>query len=168
MASTCEAEPYQRSGQQMHDRLYQEWKPMSPMSGKRLKTRAGARSPDRANANQRKSRKRSKPSKPVDIIIRRSSGRKEDLSEAKMAQTISRSGVPYPAAGDVASTIYNEVVNESVEIAGHVEEAKTRPKEQTEPRKVVVDGEQLRRRVGEELRGAETCTTRRQVLRMRQ
>ena len=51
--------------------------------------------------------------KPVKIMIRRTSGRKERFDADKMAQTTGRSGVPFLMARDVAKKVANQIRNES-------------------------------------------------------
>jgi hypothetical protein len=47
--------------------------------------------------------------KEKQIVIRRSSGRKEKFDTDRMAQTVSRSGVPFLMARDVAKKVSNKL-----------------------------------------------------------
>src|SRR5207302_10107976 len=47
------------------------------------------------------------------IIIKRSSGRKEKFDMERMAKTTSRSGVPFPMARDIAKKVSNKIKHES-------------------------------------------------------
>ena len=48
-----------------------------------------------------------------ELIVKRSSGRKEKFDTNRMAQTVSRSGVPFLMARDVAKTVSNKIKHES-------------------------------------------------------
>jgi hypothetical protein len=59
---------------------------------------------------------KAKPSKgkqQQQIVIKRSSGRKEKFDTNRMAQTVGRSGVPFPMARDVAKTASNKIKHEA-------------------------------------------------------
>ena len=47
------------------------------------------------------------------LFIKRSSGRKEKFDANRMAQTVSRSGVPFPMARDVAKKVSTKIINET-------------------------------------------------------
>jgi hypothetical protein len=47
------------------------------------------------------------------VAIRRSSGRREKFSTDRMVQTVSRSGVPFMMARDIAKTVTNKIRNTS-------------------------------------------------------
>jgi len=47
------------------------------------------------------------------VAIRRSSGRREKFSTDRMVQTVSRSGVPFMMARDIAKTVANKIRNTS-------------------------------------------------------
>jgi len=57
--------------------------------------------------------KRKPLKKEQQIVIRRSSGRKEKFDTDRMAQTVSRSGVPFLMARDVAKKVSNKLKQES-------------------------------------------------------
>ena len=61
-----------------------------------------------------KSTKKKKNSQPrKQIIIKRSSGRKEKFDMERMAKITSRSGVPFLMARDIAKKVSNKIKNES-------------------------------------------------------
>jgi hypothetical protein len=51
--------------------------------------------------------------KEQQIVIRRSSGRREKFDTNRMAQTVGRSGVPFLMARDVAKKVSNKLKQES-------------------------------------------------------
>jgi hypothetical protein len=62
------------------------------------------------------SKNKTKPSKTKqqqELVIKRSSGRKEKFDTNRMAQTVGRSGVPFLMARDVAKTVSNKIKHES-------------------------------------------------------
>ncbi|MFL6431113.1 MAG: hypothetical protein ACJ71X_06620, partial [Nitrososphaeraceae archaeon] len=60
---------------------------------------------------------KTKPSKrkqqQQEIVIKRSTGRKEKFDTNRMAQTVGRSGVPFLMARDVAKTVSNKINHEA-------------------------------------------------------
>ncbi|HEU4604974.1 MAG TPA: ATP cone domain-containing protein [Nitrososphaera sp.] len=62
-----------------------------------------------AKASDRSRQRRTKP----DIVIRRSSGRKEKFDADRMAQTTSRSGVPFLMARDIAKNVSKKIKSEA-------------------------------------------------------
>jgi hypothetical protein len=59
----------------------------------------------------KKKKKNSQPRK--QIIIKRSSGRKEEFDMERMAKITSRSGVPFLMARDIAKKVSNKIKHES-------------------------------------------------------
>ncbi len=105
--------------------------------GKRRQVRK-ARPSSRA---RKKSNKASGPSKrPRNILIVRSSGRKEKFDVNRMAQTISRSGTPFMMARDISKKVSRKL--------------KASSSLRTKKRRGVaeVEGEKVRRLVADELR----------------
>jgi transcriptional repressor NrdR len=91
-----------------------------------------------------------KRTKISDIIIKRTSGRREKFETDKMAQTVSRSGTPFLLARDVAKTVSEKVMRRGNDIAakeGGGEEERT-----SSPSTIEVDAGQVRRMVAEELK----------------
>jgi transcriptional repressor NrdR len=92
-----------------------------------------------------------KRAKTSEIIIKRTSGRREKFETDKMAQTVSRSGTPFLLARDVAKTVSEKVIRQGkkdIATAG-VGEKKRRPQQ---PSTVEVDGAEVRKMVAEELK----------------
>jgi hypothetical protein len=53
------------------------------------------------------------PQQQQQVFIKRSSGRKEKFDANRMAQTVSRSGVPFLMARDVAKKVSTKIINET-------------------------------------------------------
>jgi hypothetical protein len=80
------------------------------------------------------------------IVIRRSSGRKEKFDTNRMAQTVSRSGVPFLMARDVAKKVSNKLKQESYTPQTKNNKKPTQPKEKT------VTASRVRKLIANELR----------------
>ena len=112
---------------------------------KRRRTTATTRQSPKATSRTR-TKKRTKIS---DIIIKRTSGRREKFETDKMAQTVSRSGTPFLLARDVAKTVSEKVMrrgNDTAENEGGEEERTSSPST------IEVDAGQVRKMVAEELK----------------
>jgi transcriptional repressor NrdR len=96
---------------------------------------------------------RKKRTKTSDIIIKRTSGRREKFETDKMAQTVSRSGTPFLLARDVAKTVSEKVMQERDDNAasegGGGGGGETRA---SLPSTIEVDAGEVRKMVAEELR----------------
>src|SRR5918995_857884 len=68
---------------------------------------------------------RKKRTKASDIIIKRTSGRREKFETDKMAQTVSRSGTPFLLARDVAKTVSEKVMQKGNDRASAKKEKRT-------------------------------------------
>jgi FtsZ-binding cell division protein ZapB len=91
-----------------------------------------------------------KRTKMSDIIIKRTSGRREKFETDKMAQTVSRSGTPFLLARDVAKTVSEKVLRK-----GNNTTATGRGKEEkrtSSPSTIEVDAGEVRKMVAEELK----------------
>ncbi|HZA64796.1 MAG TPA: hypothetical protein VE573_18105 [Nitrososphaeraceae archaeon] len=102
---------------------------------------------------KRSARKRVANKQSKDITIRRSSGRREKFSTDRMAQTVSRSGVPFMMARDISKRIAKRVKNQP-----SVSTKQRRHRNTTEKRKVprgnkIITAGKVRRMVAEELVG---------------
>ncbi|HEX2169595.1 MAG TPA: hypothetical protein VHF65_04780 [Nitrososphaera sp.] len=96
-------------------------------------------------AGRTRMKKRAKAS---DIIIKRTSGRREKFETDKMAQTVSRSGTPFLLARDVAKTVSEKVIlKESNTTTKGGEEERI-----SSPSTIEVDGGEVRKMVAEELK----------------
>ena len=80
-----------------------------------------------------------------DIIIKRTSGRREKFETDKMTQTVSRSGTPFLLARDVAKTVSEKVMSKGSDNAVRETKASSRST-------IEVDAGEVRRMVAEELR----------------
>ena len=92
-------------------------------------------------------RKRVANKKSKDITIRRSSGRREKFSTDRMAQTVSRSGVPFMMARDISKRIAKRVKNQP-SVSTKVSENRKVPR----GNKIITAGK-VRQMVAEELVG---------------
>lgn len=87
------------------------------------------------------------------VTIRRSSGRKEKFSTDRMVQTVSRSGVPFMMARDIAKTVTKKIKNVSLK-SQQQGRLKTKMKKQkkTSKRDKIISAGKVRQLVTEELR----------------
>ncbi|HKI07989.1 MAG TPA: hypothetical protein VKA09_06310 [Nitrososphaeraceae archaeon] len=93
--------------------------------------------------------RRNRRAKTSDIVIKRTSGRKEKFETNKMAQTVSRSGTPFLLARDVAKTVSEKVMRKDNDVqAAQGQEGMKGSSRST----IEVDGGEVRRMVAEELR----------------
>jgi hypothetical protein len=125
------------------------------------KTSMSKRHRDIGNRRTSKTRQqrisKAKPSKrkqQQQIVIKRSSGRKEKFDTNRMAQTVGRSGVPFLMARDVAKTVSNKIKNE----ASHTQQQQTKGRRSgnkskpTQPKEKTVTASRIRNLVSNELR----------------
>ncbi|MFL6327571.1 MAG: hypothetical protein ACJ71I_08865 [Nitrososphaeraceae archaeon] len=89
-----------------------------------------------------------------EIVIKRSTGRKEKFDTNRMAQTVGRSGVPFLMARDVAKTVSNKIKNEASytqqqQTKGRTRSNKSKP---TQPKEKTVTASRIRNLVSNELR----------------
>jgi len=107
----------------------------------------------KGNTKTAKGRQKVNKTKPLkkeqQIVIRRSSGRKEKFDTNRMAQTVGRSGVPFLMARDVAKKVSNELKQES-----YAPQTKRRKnnKKPTQPKEKTVTASRVRKLVADELR----------------
>ena len=128
-------------------------------SDSRIRSKSGKVNPQKRRRRRRtrqspkatgrtRTKKRTKIS---DIIIKRTSGRREKFETGKMAQTVSRSGTPFLLARDVAKTVSEKVMRRGNDTAakegGGEEEERT-----SSPSTIEVDGGEVRKMVAEELK----------------
>jgi hypothetical protein len=98
---------------------------------------------------------KAKPSKrkqQQQIVIKRSSGRKEKFDTNRMAQTVGRSGVPFLMARDVAKTVSNKIKHEAYtqqQTKGRRSGNKSKP---TQLKEKTVTSSRIRSLVSNELR----------------
>ena len=122
------------------------------------KTSMSKRHRDTVNGRTMKTRQqlvsKAKPSKrkQQQIVIKRSSGRKEKFDTNRMAQTVGRSGVPFLMARDVAKTVSNKVKHEAYtqrQTKGRRSGNKSKP---TQLKEKTVTANRIRNLVSNELR----------------
>jgi transcriptional repressor NrdR len=107
---------------------------------KRRRRRTTTRQPSKATGRTRRKKRVMS-----DIIIKRTSGRREKFETDKMTQTVSRSGTPFLLARDVAKTVSEKVMRRGSDNA--IQETKASSRSTIE-----VDAGEVRRMVAEELR----------------
>ena len=109
----------------------------------------------KGNTKTAKGRQKVNKTKPLkkeqQIVIRRSSGRKEKFDTDRMAQTVARSGVPFLMARDVAKKVSNKLKQESYtpQIKRSKNNNKSKP---TQPKEKTVTASRVRKLVANELR----------------
>ena len=107
----------------------------------------------KGNTKTAKGRQKVNKMKPLkkeqQIVIRRSSGRKEKFDTDRMAQTVSRSGVPFLMARDVAKKVSNKLKLESYTPQT---KRKKNNKKPTQPKEKTVTANRVRKLVANELR----------------
>ena len=123
----------------------------------RIRSRSGKVSPQkrRRRTTTRQSPKATgrtrmkKRTKTSDIIIKRTSGRREKFETDKMAQTVSRSGTPFLLAREVAKTVSEKVVRKGSDTTATEGEKEKRT---SSPSTIEVDAVEVRKMVAEELK----------------
>jgi hypothetical protein len=123
------------------------------------KTSMSKRHRDIGNRRTSKTRQqrisKAKPSKrkqQQQIVIKRSSGRKEKFDTNRMAQTVGRSGVPFLMARDVAKNVSNKIKHEAYtqqQTKGRRSGNKSKP---TQLKEKTVTSSRIRNLVSNELR----------------
>lgn len=88
--------------------------------------------------------------KKSDIIIKRTSGRREKFETDKMAQTVSRSGTPFLLARDVAKTVSEKVMHQRNDTT--TAQGGEKRRRRSSPTTIEVDGAEVRKMVTEELK----------------
>ena len=92
-----------------------------------------------------------KRTKKSDIIIKRTSGRREKFETDKMAKTVSRSGTPFLLARDVAKTVSEKVLRKGDDATAATEEGEEKMRASS-PSTIEVDAVEVRKMVADELR----------------
>ena len=107
------------------------------------KTKQSSKATSRTRRNRR--------AKTSDIVIKRTSGRKEKFETNKMAQTVSRSGTPFLLARDVAKTVSEKVMRKDNDAQAPQRKEEDGMKGSSHST-IEVDGGEVRKMVAEELR----------------
>jgi hypothetical protein len=105
---------------------------------------SGTKSNTRRNTRKKVVNKQSQ-----GVTIRRSSGRKETFSTDRMGQTISRSGVPFMMARDIAKKVTKKIGKVSPK--SHSQDQRDKQKKTLKREKIISAGK-VRQLVAEELR----------------
>jgi transcriptional repressor NrdR len=95
--------------------------------------------------------RRKKRTKKSDIIIKRTSGRREKFETDKMAKTVSRSGTPFLLARDVAKTVSEKVLRKGDDATAAEKEGEEKMRASS-PSTIEVDAGEVRKMVADELR----------------
>jgi len=127
----------------------------------RIRSRSGKINPQKRRRRGTTTRKSSKATsrtrtkkrvKMPDIIIKRTSGRKEKFETDKMAQTVSRSGTPFLLARDIAKTVSKRVMRRGNDSAAEGGEREKEEMKASSTSTIEVDAGEVRSMVAEELR----------------
>jgi hypothetical protein len=92
------------------------------------------------------------PIKKQDILIRRSSGRKEKFDTDRLAQTVGRSGVPYMMARDIAKTASRKINSQIKRKGSKNRQNLSKTKSTVRSKPIVLKADQIRNIVSDELR----------------
>lgn len=116
----------------------------SKIKGRNIRARSKVSGTKRENTRKKVVNKQSQ-----GVTIRRSSGRKETFSTDRMGQTVSRSGVPFLMARDIAKTVAKKIGNVSTK--SHSQDQRKKQKKTSKRDKIISAGK-VRQLVAEELR----------------
>jgi transcriptional repressor NrdR len=122
-------------------------RPAKVNTQKRRKTKTTRTKPSKATRRIRTNKKRTKT---PDIIIKRTSGRREKFETDKMAQTVSRSGTPFLLARDVAKTVSEKVMHQRNDTT--TAQGGEKRRRRSSPTTIEVEGAEVRKMVTEELK----------------
>jgi transcriptional repressor NrdR len=122
----------------------------------RVRSRSGKVNSQKKRTKRQSSRatgktRRKKRTKKSDIIIKRTSGRREKFETDKMAKTVSRSGTPFLLARDVAKTVSEKVLWKGDDATATEKEGEEKMRASS-PSTIEVDAGEVRKMVADELR----------------
>jgi transcriptional repressor NrdR len=122
----------------------------------RVRSRSGKVNSQKKRTKSQSSRatgktRRKKRTKKSDIIIKRTSGRREKFETDKMAKTVSRSGTPFLLARDVAKTVSEKVLRKGDDATATEKEGEEKMRASS-PSTIEVDAGEVRKMVADELR----------------
>ena len=115
-------------------------------NGRTMKTRQQQVSKTKTQASKSKQQQ-----KQQELVIKRSSGRKEKFDTNRMAQTVGRTGIPFLMARDVAKTVSNKIKHEAQQQAKGTRKSSNKSKP-TQPKEKTVTASRIRNLVSNELR----------------
>jgi hypothetical protein len=115
-------------------------------NGRTTKTRQQQVSKTKTKASKRKQQQQQ------ELVIKRSSGRKEKFDTNRMAQTVGRSGVPFLMARDVAKTVSNKIKHEAQQQAKGRRSGSSNKSKPTQLKERTVTATRIRNLVSNELR----------------
>ena len=121
-------------------------RPAKVNAQKRRKTKTTRTKPSKATRRIRTNKRTKTP----DIIIKRTSGRREKFETDKMAQTVSRSGTPFLLARDVAKTVSEKVMHQRNDTT--TAQGGEKRRRRSSPTTIEVDGAKVRKMITEELK----------------
>src|ERR687886_2041676 len=121
-------------------------RPRNTGNGKTTKTRQ-----QRVSKTKTKASKSKQQQKQQELVIKRSSGRKEKFDTNRMAQTVGRTGVPFLMARDVAKTVSNKIKHEAQQQAKGRRSSSNKSKP-TQLKEKTVTASRIRNLVSNELR----------------
>ena len=121
-------------------------RPAKVNAQKRRKTKTTRTKPSKATRRIRTNKRTKTP----DIIIKRTSGRREKFETDKMTQTVSRSGTPFLLARDVAKTVSEKVMHQRNDTT--TAQGGEKRRRRSSPTTIEVDGAEVRKMVTEELK----------------
>ncbi|CAN5229028.1 hypothetical protein BH18THE2_BH18THE2_19770 [soil metagenome] len=116
----------------------------SKVKGRNINARSKVSGTKRRNTRKKVANKQSQ-----GVTIRRSSGRKETFSTDRMGQTVSRSGVPFMMARDIAKTVTKKIGNVSPKSQSQDQRKKQKKTSKTDK---IISAGKVRQLVAEELR----------------
>lgn len=121
----------------------------------RVRSRSGKVNSQKKRTKRQSSRatgktRRKKRTKKSDIIIKRTSGRREKFETDKMAKTVSRSGTPFLLARDVAKTVSEKVLRKGDDATATEKEGEEKMRASS-PSTIEVDAGEVRKMVADEL-----------------
>ena len=128
-------------------------KSKSTVNSKNISNKIKSKKPSKSTAKSRK-----------DILLRRSSGREEKFNTDRLTQTVSRSGVSFPVARDVAKSITRKIgrsiQNTSTRVTKKKQQQsspnstkqKLKISSKKQPKKVIVTADQIKNLVKNELK----------------
>jgi hypothetical protein len=152
--SKCRDMKSKKAGNNNKNNILKRNNKTATISGRRSKTNSDRIVKKRRQLAIKKTKplKRKQPQQ-QQISIKRSSGRKEKFDTDRMAQTVSRSGVPFLMARDIAKKVSNKVMSDTDTRLRHTKGRKNSNKSRSiRLKEKTVTGSKIRNLVSNELR----------------